>query len=186
MKCGFRFTTYEIVEREELRVVKRNGARENFNRDKLLSGVRKACEKRPVKMEDIEQLVDDIATELAEEGYREIPSTVIGAKLMTMSWGGDRANPQNAGLVQVKDAAASGALRPGEALPSVRALAEELRINRNTAARAYTELEAEGIIPRQMGSYGLAQCLRLSIGREEENRRVVAALAGFVAGRVHG
>ena len=82
MKCGFRFTTYEIIEREELRVVKRNGARENFNRDKLLSGVRKACEKRPVKMEDIEQLVDDIATELAEEGYREIPSTVSGAKLM--------------------------------------------------------------------------------------------------------
>jgi len=82
MKCGFRFTTYEIVEREELRVVKRNGARENFNRDKLLSGVRKACEKRPVKMEDIEQLVDDIAMELAEEGYREIPSTVIGAKVM--------------------------------------------------------------------------------------------------------
>jgi transcriptional repressor NrdR len=82
MKCGFRFTTYEIVEREELRVVKRNGARENFNRDKLLGGVRKACEKRPVKMEDIEQLVDDIATELAEEGYREIPSTVIGAKVM--------------------------------------------------------------------------------------------------------
>ncbi len=82
MKCSFRFTTYEIVEREELRVVKRNGARENFNRDKLLSGVRKACEKRPVKMEDIEQLVDDIANELSEEGYREIPSTVIGAKLM--------------------------------------------------------------------------------------------------------
>ena len=82
MKCDFRFTTYEIVEREELRVVKRNGARENFNRDKLLGGVRKACEKRPVKMEDIEQLVDDIASELAEEGYKEIPSTVIGAKVM--------------------------------------------------------------------------------------------------------
>ena len=82
MKCDFRFTTYEIVEREELRVVKRNGARESFNREKLFSGVRKACEKRPVKMEDIEQLIDDIANELEEEGYREIPSTVIGAKLM--------------------------------------------------------------------------------------------------------
>ncbi|MBK8093554.1 MAG: transcriptional repressor NrdR [Verrucomicrobiaceae bacterium] len=82
MKCNFRFTTYEIIEREELRVVKRNGARENFNRDKLLSGVRKACEKRPVKMEDIELLVDDITNELAEEGYKEIPSTVIGAKVM--------------------------------------------------------------------------------------------------------
>lgn len=82
MKCDFRFTTYEIVEREELRVVKRNGARENFNRDKLLGGVRKSCEKRPVKMEQLEQLVDDIANELEEEGYREIPSTVIGAKVM--------------------------------------------------------------------------------------------------------
>ncbi|SKA94422.1 transcriptional repressor NrdR [Prosthecobacter debontii] len=82
MKCGFRFTTYEIVEREELRVVKRNGARQNFDREKLLSGLRKACEKRPVKMEQIEQLADDIANELEEEGYREIPSTVIGAKVM--------------------------------------------------------------------------------------------------------
>ena len=82
MRCNFRFTTYEVVEREELRVVKRNGARENFDRDKLMSGIRKACEKRPVKMEQLEQLVDDIANELEEEGYREIPSTVIGAKLM--------------------------------------------------------------------------------------------------------
>lgn len=53
---------------------------------------------------------------------------------------------------QVKDAAASGNLRPGDALPSVRALAEELRINRNTAARAYTELEAEGVIETRQGS----------------------------------
>lgn len=82
MKCNFRFTTYEIVEREELRVVKRNGARQSFDREKLMSGLRKACEKRPVKMEQLEQLVDDIANELEEEGYREIPSTVIGAKVM--------------------------------------------------------------------------------------------------------
>lgn len=82
MKCGFRFTTYEIVEREELRVVKRNGARQAFNRDKLMSGLIKACEKRPVKMEQLEQVADDIANELEEEGYREIPSTVIGAKVM--------------------------------------------------------------------------------------------------------
>lgn len=82
MKCGFRFTTYEIVEREELRVVKRNGARQPFNRDKLMSGLVKACEKRPVNMEQLEQIADDIAGELEEEGYREIPSTVIGAKVM--------------------------------------------------------------------------------------------------------
>jgi transcriptional repressor NrdR len=47
-----------------------------------MAGLRKACEKRPVKMEQIEQLADDIANELEEEGYREIPSTVIGAKVM--------------------------------------------------------------------------------------------------------
>lgn len=82
MRCNFRFTTYELVEREELRVVKRNGARQNFDREKLMSGLRKACEKRPVKMEQLEQLADDIANELEEEGYREIPSTVIGAKVM--------------------------------------------------------------------------------------------------------
>lgn len=54
----------------------------SFNREKLFSGVRKACEKRPVKMEDIEQLMNNIANKLEEEGCREIPSTVIGAKLM--------------------------------------------------------------------------------------------------------
>jgi transcriptional repressor NrdR len=82
LRCGFRFTTYEIVEREELRVVKRNGARQPFNRDKLMSGLTKACEKRPVRLEQLEQVCDDIAGELEEEGYREIPSSVIGAKVM--------------------------------------------------------------------------------------------------------
>lgn len=82
LRCSFRFTTYEEVEREELRVVKRNGARESFNREKLFNGLRKACEKRPVKMEDLERSVDEIASELEEEGYREIPSSVIGAKVM--------------------------------------------------------------------------------------------------------
>jgi len=82
MRCDFRFTTYEIVEREELRVVKRNGARQTFSREKLMHGLVKACEKRPVKMEQLEQVCDDIAIELEEEGYREIPSSVIGAKMM--------------------------------------------------------------------------------------------------------
>ena len=82
MRCNTRFTTYEEVEREALRVVKRNGAPEPFNREKLFSGIRKACEKRPVKLEDLERLADEIANELEEEGYREIPSSVIGAKIM--------------------------------------------------------------------------------------------------------
>ena len=82
MRCNTRFTTYEEVEREALRVVKRNGAPEPFNREKLFSGIRKACEKRPVKLEDLERVADEIANELEEEGYREIPSSVIGAKIM--------------------------------------------------------------------------------------------------------
>ncbi len=82
LKCNFRFTTYEEVEREELRVVKRNGAPETFSRDKLFNGLRKACEKRPIKIEDLERICDEIANELAEEGYREIPSNIIGAKVM--------------------------------------------------------------------------------------------------------
>ena len=82
MRCNTRFTTYEEVEREALRVLKRNGVPEPFDREKLFSGVRKACEKRPVKLEDLERVVDEIASELEEEGYREIPSSVIGAKVM--------------------------------------------------------------------------------------------------------
>ena len=82
MRCGVRFTTYEEIEREAMRVVKRNGAPEAFSREKLFGGIRKACEKRPVKLEDIERVVDEISTELEEEGYREIPSSVIGAKIM--------------------------------------------------------------------------------------------------------
>jgi transcriptional repressor NrdR len=81
-RCGLRFTTYETVEREELRVVKRNGARQPFSREKIMHGLTKACEKRPVRQEQLEQVCDDIATELSEEGYREIPSNVIGAKIM--------------------------------------------------------------------------------------------------------
>lgn len=82
LKCQFRFTTYEIVEREELRVLKRNGVREPFDRNKLLGGMKKACEKRPVAIETLEQAADEIADELEQEGYREIPSSVIGAKIM--------------------------------------------------------------------------------------------------------
>jgi transcriptional repressor NrdR len=82
LSCDYRYTTYEEIEREDLQVSKRNGAREAFSRDKLLSGIIKACEKRPVKREDMERVADQIATELEEEGYREIPSSVIGAKVM--------------------------------------------------------------------------------------------------------
>jgi transcriptional repressor NrdR len=82
VQCEHRFTTYEEIERVDLRVVKRDGRREPFDRHKLLSGMTKACEKRPVSTESLESAASAIVTELEEEFGREIPSRVIGAKVM--------------------------------------------------------------------------------------------------------
>jgi len=80
--CGRRFTTMERVEVPPLIVVKKDGRREPFNRDKLLTGVLKACEKRPVPMEVIEKLADDIERDLRSSLDREVPSVVIGERVM--------------------------------------------------------------------------------------------------------
>jgi transcriptional repressor NrdR len=80
--CGHRFTTYEHVERNDMHVIKRDGGREPFRREKLLSGFVKACEKRPVPIDVLEAAVDEIANELAEENLREIPTQRIGPKVM--------------------------------------------------------------------------------------------------------
>ena len=82
LKCGTRFTTYEELFREKLRVKKRNGAFEEFDRRKLMAGIEKACEKRNVSTEQIEQLVDRIATELENEFGREVESSKIGERTM--------------------------------------------------------------------------------------------------------
>jgi transcriptional repressor NrdR len=82
LRCGDRFTTYEEVYREQLRVKKRNGQYEDFDRHKLLMGVEKSCEKRPVTTQQIETLVDKITTELQNEFVREVPSVVIGERVM--------------------------------------------------------------------------------------------------------
>jgi transcriptional repressor NrdR len=82
LRCGTRFTTYEEVYREPLRVKKRNGHYEDFDRHKLLMGVEKSCEKRPVTTHQIEALVDKITNELQNEFVREVPSTVIGERVM--------------------------------------------------------------------------------------------------------
>jgi transcriptional repressor NrdR len=82
LKCGTRFTTYEEIYRETLRVKKRNGQYEEFDRRKLLAGIEKACEKRPVSTEQIEQLVDRIITELENEYGREVSSKEIGERVM--------------------------------------------------------------------------------------------------------
>lgn len=80
--CEHRFTTYEEIEHEGLMVVKRDGRREEFSREKLLSGLRKACQKRPISPQVIESMVEHIATTLADRYEREIPCTAIGEAVM--------------------------------------------------------------------------------------------------------
>ncbi len=80
--CGFRFTTYEEVERGGLVVLKRDDRREEFSREKLLSGIKKACQKRPISPKIIEDLVDRIVNEVTDKYEREVPSEVIGKLVM--------------------------------------------------------------------------------------------------------
>lgn len=82
LKCKKRFTTYERVEILDLRVVKKNGDIEGFDRNKVLNGILKACEKRPIKIEKIEKLVDDIESELRKKESVEIPTKIIGELVM--------------------------------------------------------------------------------------------------------
>jgi transcriptional repressor NrdR len=82
VSCGYRFTTYEEIERMELRVIKRNGASEPFSKQKVLRGMEKACEKRPVSMQQLEHAVDEILQELITAGEREVQANIIGAKAM--------------------------------------------------------------------------------------------------------
>ena len=81
-QCKRRFTTYERVEELNPLVVKKDGRREAFDRDKLVAGLKKACEKRPVPVEKIEELVTSIERRLQELGEKEVPSTTIGALVM--------------------------------------------------------------------------------------------------------
>ena len=82
LKCSKRFTTYERVETVELRVVKKDGSIEHFDRRKLRIGILKACEKRPITMDKIERLIDDVVTELRKRDTTEIPSKDIGEIIM--------------------------------------------------------------------------------------------------------
>lgn len=82
LDCGTRFTTYEAIELIELRVQKRSGRIEPFHRYKLLSSLSKACEKRTIRLEALERLVDEIVIELGAESGREVPSRIIGLRAM--------------------------------------------------------------------------------------------------------
>ena len=82
LKCEGRFTTYERVEEMLPLVIKKDSRREPFDRLKILSGLKKACEKRPISMEMLEKTVEDIEKALQEKGLKEIPSTVVGEEVM--------------------------------------------------------------------------------------------------------
>jgi len=80
--CGKRFTTYEKIEQMILMVIKKDGSREAFDRNKIMNGIIKACEKRPVPMAEIEKVVDDIERGLNNMMEKEVESTFIGELIM--------------------------------------------------------------------------------------------------------
>ncbi len=82
LSCGKRFTTYEIMEQLPLLVIKRDGSRQSFDRVKVINGMVKACEKRPVPMEQIEKVADEIEQELQSSLEREVSSAQIGEMIM--------------------------------------------------------------------------------------------------------
>ena len=82
LKCSKRFTTYERVEEADIVVVKKEGKRERFERQKLINGVIKACEKRPISMDKIEKLVDSVESDLRKRDSVEVDSKTIGKIVM--------------------------------------------------------------------------------------------------------
>ncbi|MGE9291919.1 MAG: transcriptional regulator NrdR [Puniceicoccales bacterium] len=82
LSCEYRFTTVEEVLRENLRVIKVDQSREDFDRSKMLKGIRKAIEGRPVEMERIDMMIADIVDTLQKEFFDEIPSRAIGEEIM--------------------------------------------------------------------------------------------------------
>ncbi|MCP5007668.1 MAG: transcriptional repressor NrdR [Planctomycetes bacterium] len=82
LECGRRFTTYERVEKSPVRVVKKDGSRDNFDRNKILSGLLKACEKRPVSTESLENIASEIESVIYDKFEREVDTKFIGELIM--------------------------------------------------------------------------------------------------------
>ena len=82
LKCEKRFTTYEYVEQVPLMVVKKDGRRQGFDRGKIIAGLVKACEKRPVSVDKIEEIADEIERTIQKKYDREVQSSVIGEIIM--------------------------------------------------------------------------------------------------------
>jgi transcriptional repressor NrdR len=89
LKCGRRYTTYEQVLEVLLTVVKKDGRREAFERGKIMNGLRKACEKRPVSLATLEAMIDELERELQKEYDKEVPASAIGEKIMEKLYGID-------------------------------------------------------------------------------------------------
>lgn len=83
LECGRRFTTYERLEELLPMVIKKDGRREAFNRDKIIAGIRKSCQKRPVSINQIEDFVDSLEIYLQELGKKEIESREVGEKVIS-------------------------------------------------------------------------------------------------------
>ena len=90
LSCSVRFTTFERIQTTNLMIIKHDGRREGFNRDKLLSGILKACTKRPISIEVVDKAVDDIETALHHLGHAEVPSAILGEMVMRHLRGIDR------------------------------------------------------------------------------------------------
>jgi len=82
IECSRRFTTYEHIEEVPIMIIKKDGRREVFNREKVRSGVKKACQKRNISMNVIEEFIDDLERDLREIGEKEIAASVVGEKIM--------------------------------------------------------------------------------------------------------
>ena len=82
LECSARFTTIEEVLRDELFIIKRDGSREGFDRNKLIAGIRKATERRPIQMEQIEMMLSNVVDQLERIYDNEVPSKAIGEKIM--------------------------------------------------------------------------------------------------------
>jgi len=81
--CTRRFTTYEHIEDIPIMIIKKDGRREVFSTDKVRSGIKKACQKRDISMDVIEEFIDELERDLREMGVKEIPSSTLGEKIMT-------------------------------------------------------------------------------------------------------
>jgi transcriptional repressor NrdR len=90
LKCGKRFTTYEYIEHTPLMVVKKDGRREHYSREKIMNGLLRACEKRPVSREALDKLVDEVEDSIGRRVRDEIPTQEIGNEIMKLLGGLDQ------------------------------------------------------------------------------------------------